>query len=148
MKNHSPSYKNRRSHAKGFTLLEIVIVLGIIGVIIAGSIALLDGVQNSAKITVADADLKNLKAAVLSYKTLAGQAPSTQQGLEALFVKPTTAPTPKRWTSAGKKGVPNDPWGNPYRYRNPGKKDTSDFEIYSLGEDGQENTSDDMSSQD
>jgi general secretion pathway protein G len=142
------SLKSVRRRAKGFTLLEIVIVLGIIGVIIAGSIVGLNKIGEGAKIQRVDADFGNLKAAVLSYKMLAGQPPTTQQGLEALFIKPTTAPIPKRWATAGTKGVPNDPWGNPYRYRNPGKKDTSDFEIYSLGHDGQENTSDDMSSQD
>ena len=83
----------------------------------------------------------------MSYKMLAGFAPTTQQGLEALYVKPSTPPVPKRHASAGK-GVPNDPWGNPYRYRNPGKKDASDFEIYTFGPDGIENTDDDMSSQD
>lgn len=136
-----------RSHAKGFTLLEIVIVLGIIAVIIGGSIAMLGGIGTGAEIQRAKADFNNLEAAVLSYKMNAGNAPTTQQGLEALFVKPSTPPIPKNWASAGK-GVPNDPWGNPYRYRNPGKKDTSTFEIYSFGIDKIENTSDDMSSQD
>jgi general secretion pathway protein G len=148
MKIHSPVYKNQRSQAKGFTLLEIVIVLGIIAVIIGGSIAMLGGIGEGAKIQTAKADLNNLKAAVLSYKMLAGNAPTTQQGLEALFVRPTSPPVPKNWASAGKKGVPNDPWQKPYLYRNPGKKDTSTFEIYTFGQDGLENTADDMSSED
>ncbi|MCE2959458.1 MAG: type II secretion system major pseudopilin GspG [Akkermansiaceae bacterium] len=137
-----------RTSSKGFTLLEIVIVLGIIGVIIAGSIVGLNKIGEGAKVQRVDADFGNLKAAVLSYKMLAGQPPTTQQGLEALFVKPSSPPVPKRWSTAGTKGVPTDPWGAPYRYRNPGKKDTSEFEIYTLGPDGQENTDDDMSSQD
>lgn len=136
-----------RSRTKGFTLLEIVIVLGIIAVIIGGSIVMLKGIGTGAEIQTAKADLNNLEAAVLSYKMLAGNAPTTQQGLEALFVKPSTPPVPRNWASAGK-GVPNDPWGNPYQYRNPGKKDTSTFEIYTFGPDRQENTGDDMSSQD
>ena len=139
---------SKRSHAKGFTLLEIVIVLGIIAVIIGGSIAMLGGITDGAKIQSAKSDFNKLEAAVLSYKMNAGNAPTTQQGLEALFVKPSTAPVPKNWASAGKKGVPNDPWGNKYHYRNPGKKDTSTFEIYTFGPDGIENTDDDMSSQD
>jgi general secretion pathway protein G len=145
-------YSSNSTHtrAKGFTLLEIVIVLGIIAVIIGGSILALKDIGRGAEITVADADINNLTAAVLSYKTLAGQAPTTQQGLEALYVKPTTAPIPKRWASPGgnNKEVPKDPWGNTYNYRNPGKKDTSTFEIYSYGPDKQADTDDDMSSQD
>jgi general secretion pathway protein G len=148
MKIHSPKHNIRRSLSKGFTLLEIVIVLGIIAVIIGGSIVGLNKLGDGAKIQRAEADFGNLKAAVLNYKMLAGNAPTTQQGLEALFVKPTSPPIPKRWTSAGTKGVPLDPWNVPYRYRNPGKKDASDFEIYTFGPDGLENTDDDMSSQD
>ncbi len=140
------SLKPIHAHSKGFTLLEIVIVLGIIAVIIGGSIAMLGGIGEGAKIQTAKADLNNLKAAVLSYKMLAGNAPTTQQGLQALFVRPTSAPVPKNWASAGK-GIPNDPWQRPYLYRNPGKKDPSTFEIYTLGKD-LENTDDDMSSED
>lgn len=139
---------SRSSSSKGFTLLEIVIVLGIIAVIIGGSIVALDRLQGGAEIQRVESDFNNLKAAVLSYKMLAGNAPTTQQGLEALFTKPTSHPIPKRWNSAGNKGVPKDPWGVPYRYRNPGKKDTSDFEIYTFGKDQLENTDDDLSSQD
>ena len=142
------SLRPTQTYSKGFTLLEIVIVLGIIGVIIAGSIVGLNKIGEGAKVQRVDADFGNLKAAVLSYKMLAGQPPTTQQGLEALFVKPSSPPVPKRWSSAGTKGVPTDPWGAPYLYRNPGKKDSTEFEIYTLGPDGQENTSDDMSSQD
>lgn len=148
MKIHTPNHNFRRSLSKGFTLLEIVIVLGIIAVIIGGSIVGLTKLTTSAEIQRAEADMGNIKAAVLSYKMLAGNLPTTQQGLEALFVKPTTPPIPKRWTSAGDKGVPLDPWGTPYRYRNPGKKNSADFEIYTFGPDKTENTDDDMSSQD
>ena len=125
-----------------------MIVLGIIAVIIGGSIVALDKLQGGAEIQRVESDFNNLRAAVLSYKMLAGNAPTTQQGLEALFTKPSSPPIPKRWNSAGNKGVPTDPWGVPYRYRNPGKKDTSDFEIYTFGKDQSENTDDDLSSQD
>lgn len=137
------------NHSKkpGFTLLEIVIVLGIIGIIMGGSIAMLGKLGDGAKIQRVEGDFNSISSAVSSYKMLAGNAPSTQQGLEALFVKPTSAPVPKRWTSAGKE-IPKDPWGVPYKFRNPGKKDPSTFEIYTWGPDQQEGTDDDMSSQD
>lgn len=131
----------------GFTLLEIVIVLGIIGIIMGGSIAMLGKLGDSAKVQRVEGDFQSISSAVSAYKILAGNAPTTQQGLEALFVKPTSAPVPKRWTSAGKE-VPTDPWGIPYKYRNPGKKDPSTFEIYTWGADNQQGTDDDMSSQD
>ncbi len=131
----------------GFTLLEIVIVLGIIAVIMGGSIVMLKKLPEGAKIQRAEKDMQDIGSAIQSYAILAGNPPTTAQGLEALFVKPTTPPIPKRWTSAGK-GVPNDPWGMPYKYRNPGKKDASTFEVYTFGPDKLENTDDDMSSQD
>lgn len=132
---------------KGFTLLEIVIVLGIIAVILGGSIAMLGKLGDGAKIQRVESDFNNIKSAVSSYKMLAGNAPTTQQGLQALYVKPTTPPVPKRWASVGKE-VPKDPWGVTYKFRNPGKIDASDFEIYTFGPDQQEGTDDDMSSQD
>lgn len=148
MKIHSPHPSFLSFKPNGFTLLEIVIVLGIIAVIIGGSIVGLNKLGDGAKIQRVESDFNNLRAAVLNYKMLANNAPTTQQGLGALFTKPSTPPIPKRWTSAGSKGVPTDPWGVPYRYRNPGKKDSSDFEIYTFGPDQLENTDDDMSSQD
>lgn len=144
----TPIRSTHPSSSNGFTLLEIVIVLGIIAVIIGGSIVALDKLQGGAEIQRVESDFNNLRAAVLNYKMLAGNLPTTQQGLEALFTKPTTHPIPRRWSSAGNKGVPKDPWGVPYRYRNPGKKDASDFEIYTYGKDQAENTDDDLSSQD
>jgi general secretion pathway protein G len=140
----------KATHSKrplpGFTLLEIVIVLGIIAVILGGSIAMLGKIGDGAKVQRVDSDFKNIESALRSYAMLAGNPPTTSQGLKALFVKPTSPPVPKRWASAGK-DVPLDPWGVPYQYRNPGKIDASTFEIYTAGPDKQEGTDDDMSSQ-
>jgi general secretion pathway protein G len=149
MKPGKPNTQHPTSHtrSKGFTLLEIVIVLGIIAVIMGGSIVMLKKLPEGAKIKRAEGDMQNIESAVRSYAMLAGNPPTTAQGLEALFVKPTAPPVPKRWASAGK-AVPLDPWGEPYKYRNPGKIDTSTFEILTFGPDKQEGTDDDMSSQD
>ena len=138
----------RLTHSNsGFTLLEIVIVLGIIAVILGGSIAVVGKLGDGAKIQRVTSDFNTISSAISTYKLNAGTAPTTQQGLQALVAKPTSTPVPKRWTQLAKE-IPLDPWQKPYQYRNPGKKDASDFEIYTLGPDGQEGTEDDMSSQD
>ena len=67
--------------------------------------------------------------------------------MQALVVKPTSTPVPRRWSQVMDK-IPPDPWGNPYKYRFPGKKKADEFEIYTMGPDGLENTADDQSSQD
>lgn len=131
----------------GFTLLEMVIVLGIIAMILGGAIFAMRNIGDSAKLTQADNDFKSLQSALAMYKLNAGTFPTTQQGLKALNEKPTTAPVPRRWSKILDK-VPLDPWGNEYIYRFPGKKNPSDFEIISKGKDGQEGTDDDLSSQD
>lgn len=130
-----------------FTLLEIVIVLGIIAVIMGGSIVMLKKLPEGARIQRVQGDFNAIESAVQSYAMLAGSPPTTSQGLTALYVKPSSPPIPKRWAPAGKE-VPLDPWGVPYRYRNPGKKDPTTFELYTAGPDKQEGTDDDMSSQD
>lgn len=132
---------------QGFTLLEIVIVLGIIAVILGGSIAVVGKLGDGAKLQRVTSDFNTISSAISTYKLNAGTVPTTQQGLQALITKPTTTPIPKRWTQLAKE-IPLDPWQNPYQYRYPGKKDSSDFEIYSYGPDGQPDTEDDLSSQD
>lgn len=133
--------------ADGFTLLEIVIVLGIIAVILGGSIAVVGKLGDGAKLQRVTSDFNTISSAISTYKLNAGTAPTTQQGLQALITKPGSTPIPKRWTQLAKE-VPLDPWQKPYQYRNPGKKDASDFEIYTNGPDGQADTEDDISSQD
>lgn len=132
---------------KGFTLLEMVIVLGIIAMILGGAIFAMRGIGDAAKLRQAEADFKSMESALQMYKLNAGGFPSTQQGLKALQDKPTTTPVPRRWVQVMSK-IPDDPWGSPYMYRFPGKKRANDFEIISKGPDGMENTPDDISSQD
>ncbi len=133
--------------SKGFTLLEIVIVLGIIAVILGGSIAVVGKMGNSAKLQRVTSDFNTISSAVKMYKLNAGTVPTTQQGLDALVKKPASTPVPKRWTQVATE-VPMDPWQQPYLYRYPGKKDAGEFEIYTKGPDGQDGTEDDISSQD
>jgi general secretion pathway protein G len=131
----------------GFTLLEMVIVLGIIAMILGGAIFAMKGIGDAAKIRQVEADFKSLGSALEMYKLNAGQYPTTQQGLKALQDKPTSTPVPRRWVQVMSK-VPTDPWQSPYGYRFPGKKRANEFELISKGPDGIENNQDDLSSQD
>jgi len=137
----------RRRVAAGFTLLEMVIVLGIIAVLLGGSIALIGGIGEGAKIQRVEADFNAISSSLKTYNMNAGNYPTQQQGLKALVDKPSTTPIPRRWTRIAD-AVPKDPWGNDYGYWMPGRKDKSSFEIVSKGKDGQEGTEDDLSSQD
>ncbi len=142
--NHSPFRHSRNS---GFTLLEMVIVLGIISMILGGAIYKALQISDSAKLQQCNADFKSYATLLLAYKMNAGTYPTTQQGLKALVDKPTSTPVPRLWTQSMSK-LSNDPWGIPYGYRFPGKKKANDFEIISKGPDGIDNTPDDLSSQD
>lgn len=137
----------RRRVSRGFTLLEMVIVLGIIAVILGGSIAVIGKVGEGAKLQRVEGDFQAVGSALKTYKLNAGHYPTTQQGLKALVEKPTSTPIPRRWVSLAK-SVPLDPWGNEYGYKFPGTKDATEFELISKGPDAQEGTSDDISSQD
>ena len=145
MKIHNPSSTRRRS--SGFTLLEMVIVLGIIAMILGGAIFAMKGIGDAAKLKQVDADFKSYESALSMYKLNAGQFPTSQQGLKALVDKPSSTPVPRRWVQVMPK-ITNDPWGAEYIYKFPGKKRANDFEMISSGPDGQPNTGDDISSQD
>ncbi|MES2474876.1 MAG: type II secretion system major pseudopilin GspG [Verrucomicrobiota bacterium] len=145
MKLTNPSSVRRRR--AGFTLLEMVIVLGIIAMILGGAIYSMKKIGNSAKLSQVESDFKSFESGLAMYKLNGGTFPSTQQGLLALVEKPTSTPVPRRWAQVLDK-VPLDPWSAPYKYRFPGKKRANEFEIYSIGPDGMDNTADDLSSQD
>jgi general secretion pathway protein G len=142
-------YQNviRGRAAAGFTLLEMVIVLGIIAVLLGGSIVLLSGIPDAAKTQRVEQDFIAVGNALKAYKLTAGSYPSTSQGLKALVEKPGGQPQSDRWTQVMKK-LPTDPWGNEYGYLFPGRKDPSEFEIISKGKDGTEGGEQDFSSQD
>jgi general secretion pathway protein G len=136
----------RPTRRSGFTLLEMVIVLGIIAMILGGAVFAIKGIGNAAKLKQVSADFSAYDTALRMYKLNAGSYPTTQQGLGALKDRPTSAPLPKMWSQVMDR-LPEDPWGNPYGYKFPGRKNPNEFELISLGEDGQEGTADDISSQ-
>ena len=142
---HNPVLNSRRR--SGFTLLEMVIVLGIIAMILGGAIFAMRGIGDAAKLRQVESDFKSFESALAMYKLNAGSFPTTQQGLKSLKDKPSSTPVPRRWVQVMSK-LPPDPWGAEYGYRFPGKKRANDFEMYSKGPDGQEGSQDDLSSQD
>ena len=136
-----------RTLKRGMTLLEIVIVLGIIGLILAAGIGSFSGVFSGANDKAARIKINSMKTLLESYKLVGGVYPSESQGLQALVTKPTSAPTPRRWKQQ-MSTLPLDPWQSEFVYKYPGTKDPSTYEIISKGEDGQLGTEDDISSQD
>lgn len=144
---HHPKLIGDARPSRGFTLLEMVIVLGIIAVIMGGVIVTMKKFDNVGKIKRVEGDFNGIESALMGYQVLAGHYPSQQQGLKALIEKPGSEPRPRRWTQVWTK-MQLDPWGKEYIYKFPGSKDASRPEIICLGEDGQVGTEDDMSSQD
>jgi general secretion pathway protein G len=117
---------------KGFTLLELLVVIVIIG-LLAGYVApRYFGQVGKSEVQVARAQIDSLDKALDQYRLDTRHYPSADQGLDALVVKPANEPG---WSGPYlKKGVPNDPWGHPYVYRVPGQR--GEFDLYSLGRDG------------
>ncbi len=120
----------------GFTLIEMIVVLAIIGVLALIIVPNVIGRPDQARVTVAKTDLRTISAALKIYRLDNGDYPTTEQGLAALVSRPTVPPEPINWSSDGYlPAVPVDPWGNPYSYRSPGV--SGRFDLSSLGKDGQ-----------
>lgn len=125
-----------RRNASGFTLIEIMVVIVIIGILAAAVLPNLMGEPDKARVVKARADIQSLEAALERYRLDNFRYPTTQQGLEALVTKPSGAPEPRNYPPGGYiKSLPTDPWGNPYIYMNPGKH--GQIDIFSYGADGQ-----------
>ena len=119
---------------KGFTLIELMVVMGIIGVLGALIVPSVLGRADEARVSAAKNDLKALSGALKMYKLDNQQYPTSEQGLEALVKKPTSNPVPNAWKPYIEK-LPKDPGGNEYKYVNPGVQ--QEVDIVSLGADGQ-----------
>ncbi|VXC16803.1 type II secretion system major pseudopilin GspG [Massilia sp. 9I] len=126
----------RKRRAGGFTLVEIMVVVVIIGILGALVVPKLLGRTGEARVTAAKTDIATMMQALKLYKLDNQRYPSTEQGLQALITKPTAGPAANGWKAGGyMEKLPKDPWGNAYQYLSPGIH--GEVDIFSLGADGQ-----------
>jgi general secretion pathway protein G len=127
-----------RASQHGFTLIEIMVVVVIIGILGAIVVPQFMSRPDQAKVTAAKVDLQAIGTALEMYRLDNFHYPSTQHGLEALSKRPSGLPAARSWNPQGYlKSLPVDPWGTPYQYLNPGVKSADGgYDLYSLGSDG------------
>ena len=131
MNKNSKQFKQR-----GFTLIEIMVVVVIIGILVAAVAPKILSRPEQARIAKAKLDISSLENAFEMYKADNYQYPSTDQGIEALVTKPSGSPQPRNYNKGGYiKKLPKDPWGKEYVYLNPGIH--AEIDIYSFGPDQQ-----------
>lgn len=131
---HPTSAALRRALLRGFTLIELMVVLVIIGVLAALIVPNVLDRADDARVTAAKTDVNNLAQALKLYKLDNQRFPTTEQGLNALVTRPTNDPVPPNWRRYLDK-LPADPWDRPYQYLNPGLR--GEVDVLSLGADGQ-----------
>jgi general secretion pathway protein G len=125
----------QRRAARGFTLIEIMVVVVIMGVLAALVVPKLMSRTGESKVAAAKVDIATVMQALKLYKLDNQRYPTTEQGLQALLVKPTVGPAANGWKTGGYlEKMPKDPWGAPYQYLSPGIK--GEIDVYSLGADG------------
>ena len=129
-----PNPPAARVRQRGFTLIELMVVLVIIGVLGALIVPNVLNRTDDARATAARTDVNNLMQALKLYKLDNQRFPTPAHGLNALLSKPAAAPVPANWRPYVDK-LPTDPWGRPYQYLNPGLK--GEVDVMSLGADGQ-----------
>jgi general secretion pathway protein G len=121
---------------KGFTLIEVMIVVVILGILAALIVPKIISRPDDARIVAAKQDISALVQALKLYRLDNLSYPTTEQGLQALVVKPTNSPAPPNWKTGGYLDrLPKDPWGHDYRYLNPGLH--GEIDVFSLGADGE-----------
>jgi general secretion pathway protein G len=127
---------------RGFTLLEIMLVVTIIALLLGTAIYKLAGNVEYARHTRVQADIQGISTQLRLYESMNGFYPTTEQGLQALVTQPDTDPRPTRWYQLYTE-VPKDPWQSDYIYRCPGTKHPESYDLFSAGKDRKPDTADD-----
>ena len=133
----SSRFHIKKTDCRGFTLIELMVVIVILGILAGLIIPRIMGRPEEAKELKAKMQIESIETALKLYKLDNGAYPDTEQGLQALVEKPDTGTLPKKWRTGGylEKGkVPKDPWGNDFIYLSPGAH--GDYDIISYGADG------------
>ena len=124
-----------KSPQRGFTLLEIMVVVVILGILAVLVVPRIISRPDEARVLAAKQDIASLMQALKLYRLDNQRYPSTEQGLQALVTRPSTAPVPLNWKEGGYlEHLPKDPWGNPCQYLNPGLH--GEIDVFSYGADG------------
>ena len=133
----------------GFTLIELMLVVMIIATLAALVVPKFTGRAEQAKSAAARTDIMvNIPTALDLYELDNGFFPSTEQGLDALRIQPSSSPVPAKWNGPYIKKKPIDPWGNPYHYVSPGTHNRNSYDLYSFGKDNAEGGKDDVNNWD
>jgi general secretion pathway protein G len=131
-----PRRRPRRRAARGFTLIEILVVIVILGILAALVVPRVLERPDEARVIAAKSDIATVMQALKLYRLDNQRYPTTEQGLAALVARPTQAPAPPNWKPGGYlERLPKDPWGQPYQYLSPGLR--GEIDVFSFGADGQ-----------
>ena len=135
--------RSTASLRSGFTLIEIMMVVMIIGLLAGVAAYTLGDNLGVAKDTKIKSDIQTIQTQLMVYESMNGFPPSSEQGLKALVQQPSSSPSPRSWRQLLKE-VPMDPWGMEYQYAAPGKHNADSYDIFSAGKDRIPGTDDDM----
>ena len=130
----APSFRSRGRGNAGFTLIELMVVIMILGVLAALIVPRVMTRPDEARAIAAKQDIAQIMQQLRLYRLDNSRYPTSEQGIAALVTRPTAGPAAPNWKSYLDK-VPNDPWGKPYQYLNPGVR--GEIDVFSLGADGQ-----------
>jgi len=139
---HAKCRRTPRRPVRGFTLIELLLVLVILTVLAALVVPKFTRRSEQAKITAAKTDIARMGVVLAAFEVDCGRYPTSEEGLRALLEQPANA---QGWMGPYlERGMPKDPWGNPYLYRCPGQNNLNGYDLYSFGPDGQDGSGDDI----